>query len=107
MLLWRDYFPRGTIAGLDLLPVELEDDSGRIHIYQGSQSDPVILDRIGTRSIVDRLIVTWSQVFVRIALRDYSRVRSGSMIWRSRSTSPTEGAADSRLANSLRNRRIG
>ncbi|HEX7705813.1 MAG TPA: hypothetical protein VF701_05065 [Thermoanaerobaculia bacterium] len=53
MLLWRDYFPRGTIAGLDLLPVELKDDSGRIHIYQGSQTDPVMLDRIGAECAPD------------------------------------------------------
>jgi hypothetical protein len=53
MRLWRDYFPRGTIAGLDLLPVEFEDDSGRIHIYQGSQTDETILDRIGAECAPD------------------------------------------------------
>lgn len=47
MYLWRDLFPRGQIAGLDLNPIPIQDDSGRIHVYQGFQQDPVVLDRIG------------------------------------------------------------
>lgn len=46
LYLWRDLFPRGQIAGLDLNPVLLSDDSGRIHVYQGFQQDPVVLDRL-------------------------------------------------------------
>jgi len=48
LLLWRDYFPRGLIVGLDINPVDLKDDSGRIHTYQGLQQDTKLLDRIGT-----------------------------------------------------------
>ena len=44
--LWRDYFPKGGIAGLDLMPVTLEDASGRIRTYQGLQQDTDLLDRI-------------------------------------------------------------
>jgi SAM-dependent methyltransferase len=46
LLLWRDYFKRGVIAGLDIEPVALDDPTGRIHIYQGAQQDTALLDRI-------------------------------------------------------------
>lgn len=46
MLLWRDIFEQGSIAGLDLNPISVPDDSGRIHIYQGFQQDPEVLDRL-------------------------------------------------------------
>lgn len=46
MLLWRDLFPKATIAGLDLNRIELDDASGRIHLYNGYQQDKAILDRI-------------------------------------------------------------
>ena len=46
MYLWRDLFPNGQIAGLDLNPIPIQDDSGRLHIYQGFQQDPDILDQI-------------------------------------------------------------
>jgi hypothetical protein len=44
--LWRDYFPNGTIVGLDLNPVKIDDPTGRIRVYQGEQQDTVLLDRI-------------------------------------------------------------
>jgi hypothetical protein len=46
LLLWRDVFPNGIIVGLDLNPVDLPDESGRIRIYQGQQQDTALLDRI-------------------------------------------------------------
>ena len=46
LFLWRDYFEKGVIAGLDINPVTLNDDSGRIHTYQGMQQDTALLDRI-------------------------------------------------------------
>lgn len=46
LLLWRDYFPSGVIAGLDLNPVTLDDPSGRIRIYRGFQQDTRLLDTI-------------------------------------------------------------
>lgn len=46
MLLLRDMFPQGTIAGLDLNPSHVDDESGRIKLYQGFQQDPAILDQI-------------------------------------------------------------
>lgn len=48
MLLWRDLFPHATIAGLDLNEVNVPDDSGRLHVYQGYQQDGEILDRIAS-----------------------------------------------------------
>lgn len=55
LLLWRDYFEKGTIAGLDIslmtlfraFALRLYDPTGRIHIYQGAQEDCALLDRIG------------------------------------------------------------
>ncbi len=44
--IWRDFFRRGTILGLDISPVQLRDESGRIFVYQGMQQDAALLDRI-------------------------------------------------------------
>lgn len=47
LYLWRDYFPRGLIVGLDLAEVTLDDPSGRIRTYAGAQQHTEVLDRIG------------------------------------------------------------
>jgi SAM-dependent methyltransferase len=44
--LWRDYFRKGTIVGLDRARVAVDDPERRIHIYQGSQDDTALLTRI-------------------------------------------------------------
>jgi hypothetical protein len=44
--MWRDYFEKGTIVGLDLGKNELHDPSGRIRLYQGKQQDLGLLDRV-------------------------------------------------------------
>jgi len=46
LMLWRDYFERGVIAGLDLNPAPVADTTGRIRVYQGGQQDTALLDRI-------------------------------------------------------------
>jgi len=46
LLLYRDYFEKGTIVGLDLNPVQIDDPSGRIRVYQGYQQDVALLDSI-------------------------------------------------------------
>ncbi|HEV2762922.1 MAG TPA: hypothetical protein VGV38_08005 [Pyrinomonadaceae bacterium] len=46
LLLWRDYFERGLVVGLDINPVEVPDETGRVRVYQGRQEDTVLLDRI-------------------------------------------------------------
>ena len=46
LLLWRDYFSRADISGLDMNTVEIDDPTGRIHIYTGQQHDTALLDRI-------------------------------------------------------------
>jgi len=53
LLLWRDYFQKGLIVGLDLQPVKIEDPSGRIRTYQGMQQDTQLLDRIGHENAPD------------------------------------------------------
>jgi SAM-dependent methyltransferase len=47
LLLWRDYFEQGLIAGLDTEPVEIDDPTGRIRIFRGRQEDRDVLDRVG------------------------------------------------------------
>lgn len=47
LLLWRDYFERGLIVGLDLKAPQISDNSGRIRVYEGEQQDTGLLDRIG------------------------------------------------------------
>jgi hypothetical protein len=44
--MWKDYFEKGPIVGLDLGKNELHDPSGRIRLYQGKQQDLDLLDRI-------------------------------------------------------------
>lgn len=46
LLLWRDYFPFGTIVGIDIrLPSEFQP-AERIHLFQGSQTDRQFLSRV-------------------------------------------------------------
>jgi hypothetical protein len=53
LLLWRDYFPKGLIAGLDLRHVQLSDDTGRVRVYQGRQEDLALLSRIASEVAPD------------------------------------------------------
>lgn len=53
LLMWRNYFNKGTIVGLDIDPVKLDDSIDRIHIYQGQQQDKQLLDRIRKENTSD------------------------------------------------------
>ncbi len=44
--MWRDYFPKGIILGLDRAEVRIEDPSGSIKTYCGNQDDFDLLDKI-------------------------------------------------------------
>lgn len=47
MVMWRDYFVNGTIAGLDLFPkYQPEEGESRIRIYQGAQNNTKLLTAI-------------------------------------------------------------
>lgn len=46
LLMWRDYFLKGTIVGLDRDPVELDDQTGMVYIYRGNQEDKELLTKI-------------------------------------------------------------
>lgn len=49
LLLWHDYFPLGTIAGIDInLPKDFQPRE-RIHIFEGSQSDPRFLSHVANK----------------------------------------------------------
>ena len=47
LLLWRDYFPLGTIAGIDIKLPDGFDHGERIHIFEGNQADPQFLSQVG------------------------------------------------------------
>jgi SAM-dependent methyltransferase len=51
--LWRDYFPHGTVAGLDVEPLPGAQDEERLRIYRGSQEDPALLSRIAAEVAPD------------------------------------------------------
>ena len=44
--LWRDYFPRAQVTGIDILPLTQLDLGERIQLFQGSQADPDFLDQV-------------------------------------------------------------
>ena len=46
LLLWRDYFPLGTIVGVDTCLPPGFAPAERIHLYEGSQSDLGFLSRV-------------------------------------------------------------
>jgi len=50
LLLWRDYFPKGTIIGVDLkLPSGLSDED-RIQLFRGSQDDTAFLSKVANKT---------------------------------------------------------
>jgi hypothetical protein len=51
--MWRDYFQRGVIVGLDMHDVPMDDPTGRIRRYQGMQQDTAMLDRIAREQAPD------------------------------------------------------
>lgn len=46
LLLWRDYFPHGTIVGIDTKMPEGFSAGERIHIFEGDQSDIRFLSKV-------------------------------------------------------------
>ena len=51
--LWRDYFPHGTIVGIDRrLPQRLETGE-RIQVFQGDQADTAFLSKVASRTAPD------------------------------------------------------
>jgi hypothetical protein len=54
--MWRSFFPKGRIAGIDIYDKKLHEE-GRIRTFQGSQVDPEFLDAvIGTMGAPDIII---------------------------------------------------
>lgn len=51
LFLWRDYFTRGQIFGVDLHPpADLSDSSGRIRVFQGDQCNVAQMDAIASKA---------------------------------------------------------
>lgn len=53
MLMWRDYFLNGSIVGLDINNVDINDPTGRTRFYQGSQTDIELLNKIAAENAPD------------------------------------------------------
>jgi SAM-dependent methyltransferase len=52
LCLWRDYFERGIIAGIDLLRPAMPDDP-RIRVFAGRQQDTAFLDQVARDAAPD------------------------------------------------------
>jgi SAM-dependent methyltransferase len=49
LLLWRDYFPKGTIVGIDInVPKDFPQEE-RISLFEGSQTDTGFLSEVATK----------------------------------------------------------
>ena len=51
LLMWADYFPHGTVVGLDINPVQV--DHARVRVYQGGQQDAALLATIAAECAPD------------------------------------------------------
>jgi hypothetical protein len=50
LLLWRDYFPRGIIVGIDREPPRDFRTPDRVRVFQGDQADRAFLTRVAAES---------------------------------------------------------
>lgn len=53
LLMWRDYFPQGTINGIDLIFPNDFQKTERIRIFQGNQTDVVFLKSVAGEAAPD------------------------------------------------------
>jgi hypothetical protein len=50
LLLWRDYFPKGTIVGIDIrIKVDFSNEK-RVHVFQGAQQDTKFLSEVARKT---------------------------------------------------------
>jgi hypothetical protein len=52
-LLWRDYFPKGTIVGIDITVPPNFSSEERIHFFEGSQTDTRVLSEVANKVAPD------------------------------------------------------
>lgn len=50
LLTWRDFFLAGSVVGLDINPIKIDDPTGRIKTFVGLQQDTALLDHIRAES---------------------------------------------------------
>jgi hypothetical protein len=53
LMLWRDYFPLGTIVGIDISLAKGFQPTERIHVFEGSQADPQFLSHVANETAPD------------------------------------------------------
>ena len=70
--LWRDYFPSGTIAGVDIKLPEGYIAGDRISMFKGSQADPQFLSHV-EKIIATEVIVSCDMLVSAITLTHFSR----------------------------------
>ena len=51
--LWRDYFPRGTIIGIDRKLPQRFEPGERIHVFQGNQANKAFLSKVASQTAPD------------------------------------------------------
>jgi hypothetical protein len=82
--LWRDYFPHGTIAGIDIeLPKNFEPTE-RVHLFEGSQGDTGFLSEVARRVVPDGfdiIIDDASHMGELTRTSFWHFVRSSSQVW--------------------------
>lgn len=71
---WREYFPKAEIWGLDIDPEAIADYGERIHVVQGSQIDPLALAKIAPGCLFDVVIDDGSHVVDHI-------LRTFELVW--------------------------
>lgn len=53
LLLWRDYFQKGKIVGIDINDIVIDDATGRITVFQGAQQDVKFLQTVAENTAPD------------------------------------------------------
>jgi len=56
--LWRDYFPRGTIIGVDRKLPQPFEPGARIQIFQGNQADKAFLSKVASKTAPEGLTLS-------------------------------------------------
>lgn len=57
LLLWPDYFPMGTIVGIDINLTKGFQANDRIHVFEGSQTNLQFLSHVANSTAPDGLIL--------------------------------------------------